>query len=194
MNILKRLNDRKIALVVLVASVLLMTPVGMNVSLSRAVRKVEAGVSDGVEIENSGSVYTSKGLDTLLDSVQRHALGLVSTGNTAAPSEAGALDSARTALMNAKTPGEKYTANAEMCAAVEALSSALDGKLSESDQEEWSYYLELFELAEGSISLEAANYNSSVSDFTTQVLGRFPANLIADVFSIDPPESFGGTQ
>lgn len=197
------LKSRRTAALILVAVIIVFTPLGAYLSLQRAADKVENMFYDGVYIEDEE--YTSGAIADYLEDVIKNVRGLVTVGTDvdALSDETEALRSALNALIDAETIVEKYTAYAEVkdtaeafySAAVSALdptqvsSSELIDTIENSLSNLEEYYSNLVDV-EGAIELN--RYNDAVAEFETDVLGRFPAGMIANIFSIDLPDSFGG--
>ena len=187
MNFLK---SRWTAAAVLAAVVLIFTPLGAKRSLEKAVADAEDAFYTGAYIEDGD--YTAGSIDSYLESRINAALGLVTVGrNYPALSEAtDALADARTELLEAESITDKYLANEALEAAWTELYSELSvAGADETDISNADEYAALLEGAQGAINM--SGYNESVDRFNEEVLDRFPAELIASVFSIEPPESFG---
>ena len=190
MHGLKVFKNRKTAAVILALVILAATPLGAYLSLNKAAQRIEDGFYEGVYLDDQG--YTAGSMDTYLSDASRAALGLVTAGSNydALDAETHELRSARESLLSAGTIEEKYLANERMRAAFEAFSAAFPGAVpSDYDQESFDTYSELFTQSQS--AMEHSGYNESVDSFVSSVMGAFPAKLIAAVFSIDPPESFG---
>ncbi|MGM9522137.1 MAG: hypothetical protein ACI3VB_06625 [Oscillospiraceae bacterium] len=197
------LKSRKTAALILAAVIIVFTPLGARLSLQRAADKVENMFYDGVYIEEEK--YTSGAIADYLEDVIKNTRGLVTVGTdvNALSDETEALRSALNALIDAETIGEKYSANAAVIDSAEkfynAAKSALNpnsvsySELADTIEKSLSnleeYYSNLVAV-EGSIELN--RYNDAVAEFEADVLGRFPAGAIANIFSIDLPDSFGG--
>ena len=192
MKIPEILKSKAFAFSALAVVVLISTPLGARASLRRASSNIEDGFYSGVYVE--GGDYTSGSIDSYLSDASRASLGLVTVG--ANYSElTGAADRIRTArenLLDAESIGDKYTAYQALSDAFDVFADAALGiALTDSDRESLDMYSELFVQSRDAIGRNP--YNGSVQDFVSNVFQRFPADVIADLFSIDAPESFGGS-
>lgn len=191
----KLLKKRETAIIVFVLAVIIATPLGMTLSLQRAANRVSSGFYNGVYLEDEN--YTTQGADSYFEDIDRNALGLIAVGSNydAASSETAAVKAAREQLLAADTISEHSDANDKLTAAVEALTDVLQNmELSESDHSNFLSYSESFSGAEGALINSARHYNDSVEEFETDVLDGFPAGLIAKIFSVKLPETFGGAK
>lgn len=180
------LSDRRFAAGVLAFVVLVFTPVGARMSLSRAVRDVEEQFFEG--IGGRGSIA-----DYLEDCVD-NAVGLISVGAdyAAAEAETGELRVDRGLLIDALEGGdisEISNANALMAASFNALRDKLATlPLSDDDAMSVDYYVSQFENAQGAVS--HSGYNEAAAEFIAETYDRFPAKLVGSALGVDPPELF----
>ncbi len=192
---MEALKNRKTAFVILIAVILIMTPLGMKLSLERAVRKVEDGFEKGVKVHSSGTSY-------VLPSAAEHAEDAVSAAKVlttvtddeeALSQQTERLRKARVQLEDAKSRNDTYAALLEVFDAARELSRAKENvTLSATDQDHWVDYYEQLTGALEAAFQEVDKYNASVDEFCDGVLSKFPASLIARLLSVEAPERLGG--
>ncbi len=185
------LKSRVFAFSLLAAVVLISTPLGARASLKRASNNVEEGFYNGVYIEDGD--YTSGSIASYLSDASRAALGLITIGTNHAEltDVTDRMRTAREDLLGANSIGDKYAAYHTLSSAFDSFMSIVsDLSLTDSEGESVEIYSELFIQSREAIGRNP--YNSSVQNFITEVFQRFPADIIASIFSIDAPESFGG--
>lgn len=186
----KLLSSRITAAAVLAAVILVFTPISAVRSLNRVADGVEAMFTDGVEIVENGSGYTSASIENLLMDENHNALGLVTVGSnySEASEETAALRNAREELIAADTISEMYASYVKMGDAEKQLYEKLKTlELSASDSSNADDYYKLLTDIRGSIAIN--RYNERVSEFYDVTLSLFPANLFASLVS--GPEYFG---
>jgi len=182
-------KTRKAASAVLAAVILVFTLVGMHLSLARLSKKTTAMFYDGVYLKSEG--YTSASIETHLEKRLDASLGLVTVAANypALAAETDALRTARSALSSAGTISAKYAANTQLETAWKTLWSAMDGAgLSDSDKSNAADYAKTLNSAQNAIA--ANQYNSKVSEYETDVLGRFPVSAVKGLVAPVPPEYF----
>lgn len=192
---MEALKNRKTAWIILIAVILIMTPLGMKLSLERAVRKVEDGFEEGVEVRSGSTTYVANSVTKYAGDAVNQARGLVSTANNVSElsREAKRLSDARIHLDDAKSRDDVYAALLEVSEAARALERAGENvTMSASDRKNWDAYSKDLTNALDSAFQQVNNYNSAVDAFCEDVLGKFPASLIARLLSVDAPERLGG--
>lgn len=99
------------------------------------------------------------------------------------------LDTAITALRNAQTANDKAKANQQLTAATERMDIVLQGKnLSAADDR---YRIQIrTDLASYNQIIGHSKYNEKVDAYNTEVLGKFPANVLAQITGVPKLESF----
>lgn len=191
-------SSRRTALAVLLAVVLIATPLGAVRSLNKIAASVADMFYSGVEIEDGGSTYTSQSIDELLTEKLKAAMGLITCGANyeLLADETQALRDAREALASADTVSAKYAANEALESAWRALYDALEATRTLGDTDYWvtgddlenaRAYADTLEKVQGSISIN--RYNDRVAEFCDVTLARFPANLFGSLVTL--PEYFG---
>ena len=192
----KILDSRKTAFIVLIAVILIFTPIGVVRSLNSVADSVEDMFTDGVELSEDGSIatsgttYTSASIQSLLDSEAKNALGLITVGAAydAADDETAELRAAREDLIGTSDISELGVAHTRLCSAADALYEKLSElELSSTDRVNADDYYENITQIAGSISIN--KYNDVVTEFYEVTLSRFPANLFASLVS--GPQYFG---
>lgn len=179
----ERLKDRRVAVAVTVVVMILSTLFGAHRSLVAAAYPVQryfnAG-EDGYSIQRD--LDTRAGLaSNLMVVAERYLLP-----NDAALME---LDEAIAALKAAETVGEKAAANQRLTAATEQVYLALDGyPLSAADAR---YRGQIrTDLASYNMTILHSDYNERAQAYNTEVLGRFPANVLRYVAMVPELELF----
>ena len=186
---MKKLKKRRTARTVAVLVVVLGTILGMNLSVSRAGKAVEAQFYDGVYLADKN--YTEASIDSQLTKSAKAAAQLVTAANNygEVKAEREALNKAKNELLGAKTIAEKSYANSILCDRYAALLSKLETKALDGQE---TAILEsstaAFEGAQGVIARSA--YNAQVHEFTQDDLGRFPINLLKVLIFVGMPDQF----
>lgn len=178
------LVNTRLAAVILVAVVLVLTPIGARSSLRRAVSRVERQFYTGVAPYGAIADY--------LEDTKNAVRGILSVASNydAVSREAEALRESRIRLEDASGISESFSANADVAAGFDELRQALGRQtLTDADAESLEYYGQLFDGSQGAI--RQAGYNEAVYDFNENVYNTFPASLIGSALGVDPAESFG---
>lgn len=99
------------------------------------------------------------------------------------------LDTAITNLRDAQTANEKAIANQQLTAATERMDIVLQNEnLSVTDER---YRIQIrTDLASYNQIIGHSKYNEKVDQYNTEVLGKFPANILAQVTGVTKLESF----
>lgn len=99
------------------------------------------------------------------------------------------LDTAIDTLRNAQTANEKAKANQNLTAATERMDLALQHELLSATDERYRQQLRT-DLASYNQIISHSRYNEKVDNYNTNVLGKFPANVLAKLTGVPPLESF----
>lgn len=167
---MKASAKRLIALLPVLVMVV-MPVLGLNLSVSRAAKKVESGYTDHLRIAEQLSVRING------------ARGLLSLCEPSLP-EYQAAQEAVTTLLESDSPHEQYEANEVL----EALYPALSDSVPDSESRQNEYYVNLLENAERVI--EADPYPQEVAQFEDEVLGALPVRLLRPLLRCSLPENF----
>ena len=99
------------------------------------------------------------------------------------------LDTATTNLRDAQTANEKAIANQQLTAATERMDIVLQNeKLSVTDER---YRIQIrTDLASYNQIIGHSKYNEKVDQYNAEVLGKFPANILAQLTGVPKLESF----
>ncbi|PIZ96822.1 MAG: hypothetical protein COX79_04470 [Candidatus Levybacteria bacterium CG_4_10_14_0_2_um_filter_36_16] len=97
---------------------------------------------------------------------------------------------ARSALMNAETPGQKSEANNMLAGALKTLFAVAEAYPTLRASENFTHLQEELSDTENKISYSRQFYNSNVLDYNTKIK-MFPASLIASQFGFGEKEFFG---
>ncbi len=99
------------------------------------------------------------------------------------------LDNAIVVLSEAKTPNDKAKANQQLTAATERMDIALQNEpLSATDNR---YRIQIrTDLASYNQIMGHSDYNEYVDRYNNEVLGQFPANVLAQLTGVPPLEAF----
>lgn len=184
-NLKKRRTARTIAAVV----VLLGTILGMNLSVARQTKRLEAQFYDGVYLKDEK--YTEPGIEAHLQNMVRAsgALSTVAANHDPAAEEYTALQAARQQMTGAATIGEKSAAyRAARSAFEDALARMEALTLDEQEAAIVASAKSSFQGAESAIAKSA--YNARVGGFLEGDLGEFPVSLLQPLLFVRLPEQF----
>ena len=186
---MKIINNRRTALMITAAVIVVATLFGMHRSLSKEVRRIEKQFYDGVFLKTEG--YTENSIESHLNNRLKAALGLVTVAAnySEVSEETAALRSARENLMNARGITEKYAANERLQKEYDILASKLaELPLKKKDVADAAVYSSTFFGAQASI--RNSGYNSLVSGFINGTLRAFPVNVLKNIAFVKAPEYF----
>jgi len=177
------------ACLILFAVIIITTLLGVQFSLTRQTKKIEAMFTDGVYIEKDR--YTQPSISSHLDARAKAALGFAGTASKypAAAAEEEALREARRALVDADSISGKYAANEALEKAwpvLFELLSSLDPD--ETDQAAMEAYAD--DLSGAQKAIQNSAYNQKVSEYRRTVLGTFPISVLRLAVPADEPEYF----
>ena len=183
------LKSRRTAVIVAVVLCLLALVIGVRRSVGSRAADVLEQYQSGVRSASAG--YTLPSVAAQLQARSNAALGLISL---AAPYDdladiAGAVRTAREALLDAGTVPAQSEANAAMSSACDGLIAALQGRLTDPDK------VSALEDYAGVMTntarlIETSGYNELVDDFRSNVLGLFPVNVLYRIAGVTAPDYF----
>jgi hypothetical protein len=185
---MKVFKNRKFAILITIAIVVLATLLGVRGSLNRLARDTEAMFYNGVYLKEDG--YTQPGIDSQLSKRLNSALGfaLLMENHPELEGESSGLLSAQRELQNAKSIREKYSANESMQRAFVKLSeNAAKMALSSRETEAIEQYTSTFMGAQTLI--QNSRYNQQASSFMDNA--SFLAQLIKPFLFVKSPQIFG---
>ena len=167
---MKLLQKRSSAIAVFIVIVVAFTILGMNRSISKAVKETEEMFYSGGPLAEG---YTERSIDSQLAERMNAALGLVTLANnqTGLEREASAIRDARQALENADSISDKSKANIML---TEAVTDLLDSSFDSSSAAAQNY-ISSFNGAQTFI--ESMAYNKKVAEFEDSVL-PFPLSVL----------------
>jgi hypothetical protein len=184
------IKNRKFAILITVAVVVLATLFGVHRSAGKAARQIEARFYDGVYLEDEK--YRESSIDSQLKKRDTAALGLISIAENYGGLEAlnGDLKQARNDLLDAARISDKYIADEQLQKAYEALYAALmQQELTDRETEAAGHYAATMDGARSLI--QKSSYNSEVSEFMNETMRSFPVNLLKSLAFVRYPEYFG---
>ena len=186
-NRLKRLKNRKIAILVTVVVVVLATFLGVVSSVGNHVRNIEAMFYDGVYLDEEG--FTEPGINSHLENSANAALGFsMLMADSVLGAEAEALAAARRELLAADSISEKYTANENMRLSFSVLLTATERlELTDREMEAIERYASSF--AGAQTAIERSGYNMEVKNYLDDV--SVIAQLFMPFVFASPPQLFG---
>jgi ABC-type Na+ efflux pump permease subunit len=187
MNMLK---NRKFAILITVAVVVLATLFGVHRSAGKAAGQIEALFYNGVYLDEEE--YREPSIDSQLKKRDTAALGLISIA--ANYDEVKNLNSdlkqARNDLLDAVRISDKYMADEKLQKSYEALVAALmQQELTDREKEAAEHYAATMDGARSLI--QKSSYNSAVGEFMNETMGSFPVNLLKSLAFVRYPEYFG---
>ena len=174
---MKLIKNSKVAAVICLVVIVLSVALGSRRSLQKACDRVEQSFYTGVEADG----YLHKSVASQLKMRMNNANGALSLTGDYAPTETENARQIRQDLYSAleyqSSPSYLFQLNGQLTEAMQRLDKAMAGaELPESDQKAYEKYYSDFNAAMDVI--EDSGYNEAVQDFNTQVLQRFPANII----------------
>ena len=161
---MKMFKNRKFAVLITVTVAVLATLIGVRGSLNRLAEDTEKMFYDGVYLKEDG--YKQPGLNPQLEICAQTALNFatVMANNPELTGEAEALLSAQRKFMDAKSIREKYTANASMQSAFEALTKKAESAgLSQQETDAMSKHTSTFRGAQTMI--QSSEYNKQAQSY-----------------------------
>lgn len=184
-------TNRRLAVIILAAVIYIFTFIGVNRSVSSLVSDIRDSFYSGVYNKDEG--YTEVSIQSHLDNRIDAANGLctMASGYSDLSEYVEALKDARYELMNKGTDdiSGKYSANAALTEASEALYEKLaEMDLSKDEEEMLQYYISTLRGAESAI--EKLSYNDEVAEFYEKTLKTFPVSVFVPIISVDGPEYF----
>lgn len=181
------LKKRSVAMVIAAVVIVFGTLLGVHLSVGRASKNVEALFYSGVN-----DTYPQPSIASQLDKRVTASLGLLTVADNYGDlsSQAKDLRNARAALQDAKTVGDKFTANAKLESAYEAVRDGLTKEsLKDNEKASTSTYITQMDGAQSVI--DGSGYNARVGDFISNTLGAFPVNILKNFAFVSYPEYFG---
>ena len=186
---MKRLKNRKFAVLLTAAVIVLSTLFGVRKSLAKEVGRVEAMFYDGVPQQGQGG--TEPKMHEQLEKMQTYILGVavISGRYTELGVETGLLQGARIEYMNAKSISEKSRANEKMMSAYGAFIKKSDTQdISENDRRGIALYDEDIKIAQALI--EKSGYNEAVDEYINEVSASFPVGILKKLAFVRDPQIF----
>ena len=177
---MKKLKNRKIAIVISAAVIIVSVLIGVNKSVYSQIKELDDSFENGVYI--SSEDYTKR---------TDAALGLVTLASEFEDmaEEQSALRSAREALMSADTIQEKFVCNEVLEEAYKRIVLAFSYEtLDENQQNAYDSYTSTMDGAQSLIT--SSSYNRTVAEFESEVLNAFPVNILHFEFITGAPEYF----
>jgi TorA maturation chaperone TorD len=187
---MKILKNRKFAIVITAAVVVLATLFGVHRSAGRAAGQVEALFYEGVYLKDEK--YREPSIDSQLKKRDTAALGLISIASNYDDLEpfADVLKKTRNDLLDADRIADKYIADEKLQKAYEDLFVALSKlELTQREKEAADHYAATMDGARNII--QKSSYNSEVSAFINDTMRAFPVNLIKSLAFVKYPDYFG---
>jgi len=184
---MKIFKNRKFAVLITIIVVVLATLLGVRGSINRLARDVEVMFYDGVYLKDEG--YTQPGIESHLQKRLSSAMGLATLMKSRADleNEADALLSAQSALVNAKSIRDKFTANENLQRAfVKLVEKAEKTELSERELDAISQYSTTFLGAQDAI--QNSRYNQQARSYMDGA--SFPVHLIRPFLFARSPQVF----
>jgi hypothetical protein len=181
------LKNRKIAIVITVIVIILATLFGVNRSLNRLAKNVEAMFYDGIYLEDAG--FTQPGISQHLSSIAQAALDITSafTNHPELSAESDALVLARRELMDASSIAEKYVAyQGIQRSSSELLRKAETVDLSDRDIDVLSQFQTIFSGATRAI--QDSQYNINARSFMES--SSFIAYMLKPFLPVTAPQAF----
>ena len=186
---MKLLRNRKFALLVTAAVIVLSTLFGVHKSLSKEVERVEAMFSAGVPQRESDGVEPK--MNERLGSIQTDILGItaISGKYPALDAETKQLQGARNEYMDAKSISEKSKAYGQMMSAYEAFCKKADTvDISEIDRDALEDYASDIKIEQSLI--ERSRYNEAVDEYINGVSASFPVGILKKLAFVRDPQIF----
>lgn len=187
--IMEKLKNRKIAVIISVAVIIVSVLIGVNKSVYAQIKKLNDSFENGVYI--SSEDYTQPGIGRQLAKRTDAALGLVTLASEFGDmaQEQSDLRSAREALMSAGTIQEKFLCNEALEEAYKHIVLAFSYEtLDEKQQNAYDSYTSTMDGAQSLIT--SSSYNRTVAEFENEVLNAFPVNILHFNFITGTPEYF----
>lgn len=184
---MKRLKQKKTAIIITIAAIVIFTFIGTTKSLNSLTDDIEKTFYSGVYNEEDN--YTEVSISSQLEKRIDASLGLLTIASNYEEFdiEAESLRNARHELIDARTIGEKYLANEHLENAYQSLAGAIgNNSFAEDDSEAFISYTDTMEGAQGII--EKSNYNDSVREYYNSITNAFPVKFLK--FFADSPEYF----
>ena len=186
---MKKLKNRKIAIIISVAVIIISVLIGVNKSVYAKIKELNDSFENGVYI--SSEDYTQPGIGRQLAQRADAALGLVTLAADFEDmsEEQSDLRSAREALMSAGTIREKFICNEALEEAYKHIVLAFSYEtLDENQQKAYDSYTNTMDGAQALIA--SSSYNRTVGEFESEVLDAFPVNILHFEFITGAPEYF----
>ena len=183
---MKLLKNRKFAVSITVAVIVLATLFGVHKSLAKEVSRVEALFYDGVEHE-----FLEPSIDAQLDRMQNYILGVaaVSQNYPELEAETEALQNARNDYLAAKSISEKSKANGWMMASYDAFYKKA-GTLEVSERDRTGIESYDFEIKAAQSLIEKSKYNEEVQKYIDEISSAFPVGLLKGLVFVKDPQLF----
>lgn len=100
---------------------------------------------------------------------------------------------ARQALVNAKTPEEKATADAELDTALQGINVIVENYPELKSDATYVALMDELEGSENRIAIARKDYNDTVKDYNNKVI-RFPGSIVAGIFGFEKAEYFEASE
>jgi len=184
---LKLLKKRKISIIIAAIVIVFATLLGVNISLNRLARNVEAMFYDGVFLEDAGFRQTS--INQHLDNLAQAALDISSVfrNHDELSSRAEELILVRRDLLDARSIRDKYIAYQGIQSAGTALiNEAQSVELNRRDMDSLAQFQMVFHGATGAI--QNSDYNIRARDFMDE--SSFIAQFLRPFVFVTPPQTF----
>jgi len=183
---MKLLKNRKIAVSITVAVIVLATLFGVHKSVMKEARRVEAMFYDGVEHE-----FLEPSINAQLEKMLGYILGVetVSQNYPELDAETKQLQSSRHEYMDAKSIAEKGNANDKMMSAYDAFCKKA-GTLELSERDRTGIESYDFEIKAAQSLIEKSGYNSEVMNYIDNVAAAFPVGILKHFAFVKDPQLF----
>ena len=135
-------------------------------------------------------------IDTYLQRRADLILNVVSTVKSFAQHETEVFDKvleARKSLVNAKTPEEKATADAQLDTALQGINVIVEAYPELKSDATYVALMDELEGSENRIAVARKDYNDAVKDYNNKVI-RFPGSIVANLFSFEKAEYFEASE
>ena len=182
-------KNRRTAVIITVIVCLLALVIGVRRSVGKQAADILEQFETGVRSASAG--YTLPSVSAQLDARSNAALGLISLANQYGDlsESAGAVRTAREALLSAGSVSARSEANAALASACDALVPLLEHRLTGADK------ISALKDYAGVMSntarlIETSGYNELVSDFRSNVVGLFPVNILYRIAGVTVPDYF----
>ena len=135
-------------------------------------------------------------IDTYLQRRADLILNVVSTVKSFAQHETEVFDKvleARKSLVNAKTPEEKATADAQLDTALQGINVIVEAYPELKSDATYVALMDELEGSENRIAVARKDYNDAVKDYNNKVI-RFPGSIVANLFGFEKAEYFEASE